>query len=363
MELEGGRKNESRSTTNTFASVRENARRGLALRAPPSCRGTASSPQPQPIDRRRHARGRHRSPQPSQRLQELFNHWDTERVPDERVPLRRRQRRRGGVPARHSHQALLPATDTGLSTNRSEEHPTSAVRCIVLRAHLLFRRQRPQFRPATLPNIPHHVPLRVHRANDAARLAVIAQPGLVRRPGLQHLRQQGLIERRPRLVSAGTKCLVRLTSANVGSSAAGSGRNPRGGRFDQKYRSRLHGETSQARCNAPDRREHRSPAREEVCAGARAHQPHWRDAQGLGDGVAVRCRHPVHILQHEHHGRPRLPHNFEHARELPEEGRGGTFQPKPPRSLLHTAILSAGTAAAMSTGNAPSNLTAILERS
>ena len=89
------------------ASVRENARRRLALRAPLSCRGTASSPQPQPIDRRRHARGRHRSPQPSQRLQELFNNGDAERVPDERVPLRRRQRRRGGVPARHSHQALL----------------------------------------------------------------------------------------------------------------------------------------------------------------------------------------------------------------------------------------------------------------
>ena len=45
---------------------------------------------------------------------------------------------------------------------------------------------------------------------------------------------------------------VRLTSANVGSSAAGNGRSPRGGRFDQKYRSRRQAETSQARCNAPD---------------------------------------------------------------------------------------------------------------
>ena len=101
-----------------------------------------------------------------------------------------------GIPIRRS------CTDTGLSTNRSEEHPTSAVRCIVLRAHLLFRRQRPQCRPPTLANIPHHVPLRVHRADDAARLAVVAQPGLVRRPGLQHLRegrqqQQELRERLP----------------------------------------------------------------------------------------------------------------------------------------------------------------------
>ena len=101
-----------------------------------------------------------------------------------------------GIPIRRS------CTDTGLSTNRSEEHPTSAVRFIVLRAHLLFRRQRPQCRPPTLANIPHHVPLRVHRADDAARLAVVAQPGLVRRPGLQHLRegrqqQQELRERLP----------------------------------------------------------------------------------------------------------------------------------------------------------------------